>query len=291
MWANVGSCGAPGDAGADGISAADHRARSRGGAPAARRIRMAGCQDRAMPMTPFRLPDGRSLDLYVSGPEDGVPFVMHHGTPGSYHPSSDLERAVHAPRAADGDLVAPRLRRLHPAPGPHRRRRRRRHPRGARGPRRRPLHRGRPLGRRPARAGLRGPAGAGRVRAGHRGHRAVRGGRPRLPRGHGPGQPRRVRRRGGGGGVPAPLARPAPRGARGRDPGRDRRRDGEPAARRGPRRADRPLRRGGGARASTRRSAPASTAGWTTTSRSRRPGASTSPRSACRCRSGRARST
>ena len=48
-----------------------------------------------MPMTPFRLPDGRSLDLYVSGPEGGVPFVMHHGTPGSYHPSSDLERAVH----------------------------------------------------------------------------------------------------------------------------------------------------------------------------------------------------
>jgi pimeloyl-ACP methyl ester carboxylesterase len=49
-----------------------------------------------MPMTPFRLPDGRSLDLYVSGPEGGTPFVMHHGTPGSYHPSSDLEKAVHA---------------------------------------------------------------------------------------------------------------------------------------------------------------------------------------------------
>ena len=49
-----------------------------------------------MPMTPFRLPDGRSLDLYVSGPDDGTPFVMHHGTPGSFHPPSDLERAVHA---------------------------------------------------------------------------------------------------------------------------------------------------------------------------------------------------
>jgi pimeloyl-ACP methyl ester carboxylesterase len=48
-----------------------------------------------MPTTPFRLPDGRSLDLYVSGPEDGTPFVMHHGTPGSYHPPSDLERAAH----------------------------------------------------------------------------------------------------------------------------------------------------------------------------------------------------
>ncbi len=47
-----------------------------------------------MPVSPFRLPDGRSLDLYVSGPEDGVPFVLHHGTPGSYHPPQDLERAV-----------------------------------------------------------------------------------------------------------------------------------------------------------------------------------------------------
>jgi pimeloyl-ACP methyl ester carboxylesterase len=48
-----------------------------------------------MPTTSFRLPDGRILDLYVSGPDDGTPFVMHHGTPGSYHPPRDLERAVH----------------------------------------------------------------------------------------------------------------------------------------------------------------------------------------------------
>ena len=48
-----------------------------------------------MPTTPIRLPDGRILDLHVSGPDDGTPFVMHHGTPGSYHPPSDLERAVH----------------------------------------------------------------------------------------------------------------------------------------------------------------------------------------------------
>ena len=47
-----------------------------------------------MPVSPFRLPDGRSLDLSVSGPEDGVPFVLHHGTPGSYHVPRDLERAV-----------------------------------------------------------------------------------------------------------------------------------------------------------------------------------------------------
>jgi len=48
-----------------------------------------------MPVSPFRLPDGRVIDLYVSGPDGGTPFVMHHGTPGSYHPPSDLERAVH----------------------------------------------------------------------------------------------------------------------------------------------------------------------------------------------------
>jgi pimeloyl-ACP methyl ester carboxylesterase len=28
------------------------------------------------------LSDGRSLDVNVSGPDDGVPFVVHHGTPG-----------------------------------------------------------------------------------------------------------------------------------------------------------------------------------------------------------------
>jgi len=49
-----------------------------------------------MPMSPFRLPDGRSLDLCTSGPEDGTPFVWFHGTPGAYLPSPELERAVHA---------------------------------------------------------------------------------------------------------------------------------------------------------------------------------------------------
>jgi pimeloyl-ACP methyl ester carboxylesterase len=49
-----------------------------------------------MPVAPFVLPDGRRLDLYTSGPEDGVPLVLHHGTPGSYHPMSELEPAAHA---------------------------------------------------------------------------------------------------------------------------------------------------------------------------------------------------
>jgi pimeloyl-ACP methyl ester carboxylesterase len=42
------------------------------------------------------LPDGRALDVYVSGPEDGLPFVFHHGTPGAGTPIRSLERAVHA---------------------------------------------------------------------------------------------------------------------------------------------------------------------------------------------------
>jgi pimeloyl-ACP methyl ester carboxylesterase len=31
---------------------------------------------------PLRLPDGRSLDVRVSGPGGGTPLVVHHGTPG-----------------------------------------------------------------------------------------------------------------------------------------------------------------------------------------------------------------
>ena len=31
----------------------------------------------------FELPDGRSVDVYVAGPSDGVPLVSHHGTPGA----------------------------------------------------------------------------------------------------------------------------------------------------------------------------------------------------------------
>jgi pimeloyl-ACP methyl ester carboxylesterase len=48
------------------------------------------------PIVPITLPDGRRLDLYVSGPATGLPFVFHHGTPGAARPSRALERAVHA---------------------------------------------------------------------------------------------------------------------------------------------------------------------------------------------------
>ncbi len=41
------------------------------------------------------LPDGRRLDVRVSGPADGVPLVFHHGTPGAATPFRVIERAAH----------------------------------------------------------------------------------------------------------------------------------------------------------------------------------------------------
>ena len=45
-------------------------------------------------MTLLRTPDGRDLDVLVSGPDDGVPLLFHHGTPGSVVPVRALRRAV-----------------------------------------------------------------------------------------------------------------------------------------------------------------------------------------------------
>jgi len=44
----------------------------------------------------IELPDGRRLDLRVSGPPGGFPLVFHHGTPCAAVPVRALERAVHA---------------------------------------------------------------------------------------------------------------------------------------------------------------------------------------------------
>ena len=46
-------------------------------------------------MTIIDLPDGRFLDLDVSGPEDGIPLVFHHGTPGSVRQFRAIQRAAH----------------------------------------------------------------------------------------------------------------------------------------------------------------------------------------------------
>lgn len=46
-------------------------------------------------MTHIELPEGRILDLDVTGPEQGMPFVMQHGTPGSRVAYRAIETAVH----------------------------------------------------------------------------------------------------------------------------------------------------------------------------------------------------
>jgi pimeloyl-ACP methyl ester carboxylesterase len=46
-------------------------------------------------VTLIELADGRSLDIQVSGPQDGTPLVMHHGTPGSLVRFRVIEEAVH----------------------------------------------------------------------------------------------------------------------------------------------------------------------------------------------------
>jgi pimeloyl-ACP methyl ester carboxylesterase len=43
---------------------------------------------------PLALPDGRQLDLYLVGPEDGTPLVFHHGTPSSGLPAAGLVDAI-----------------------------------------------------------------------------------------------------------------------------------------------------------------------------------------------------
>jgi pimeloyl-ACP methyl ester carboxylesterase len=46
-------------------------------------------------VTILGLPDGRSLDIAISGPADGVPLIFHHGTPGAKTKARHVERAVH----------------------------------------------------------------------------------------------------------------------------------------------------------------------------------------------------
>src|ERR1700726_3060459 len=44
----------------------------------------------------IELSDGRRLDVYISGPDTGIPLVFHHGTPGAGVQMRALERATHA---------------------------------------------------------------------------------------------------------------------------------------------------------------------------------------------------
>lgn len=47
-------------------------------------------------MTSINLPDGRVLDIEISGPDDGVPLLFHHGTPGAVPQVNAMRRAAHA---------------------------------------------------------------------------------------------------------------------------------------------------------------------------------------------------
>jgi pimeloyl-ACP methyl ester carboxylesterase len=46
-------------------------------------------------VTTLGLPDGRRLDVEISGPDGGLPLVFHHGTPGSVRRFGVIERAAH----------------------------------------------------------------------------------------------------------------------------------------------------------------------------------------------------
>jgi pimeloyl-ACP methyl ester carboxylesterase len=47
------------------------------------------------PTSQLKLDDGRVLDVRVSGPDDGLTLVFHHGTPGSSYQLRFLERSAH----------------------------------------------------------------------------------------------------------------------------------------------------------------------------------------------------
>lgn len=46
--------------------------------------------------SPLTLPDGRLLDLVVTGPTEGLPLVFHHGTPGAAVPLRAMAREAEA---------------------------------------------------------------------------------------------------------------------------------------------------------------------------------------------------
>src|SRR5689334_14008639 len=48
----------------------------------------------AMGKQVFTLPGGRHLDVWIEGPEDGIPLVFHPGTPGSGLPFEPMVRAL-----------------------------------------------------------------------------------------------------------------------------------------------------------------------------------------------------
>ncbi|HET9073876.1 MAG TPA: alpha/beta hydrolase [Solirubrobacteraceae bacterium] len=49
-----------------------------------------------MTQSTLSLPDGRQLELFISGPVDGMALIFHHGTPASRLPERAIEAAAHA---------------------------------------------------------------------------------------------------------------------------------------------------------------------------------------------------
>ena len=45
-------------------------------------------------MTTIGVTDGRAFDLTVTGPQEGMPLIFHHGTPGSVHQFRTIQRAA-----------------------------------------------------------------------------------------------------------------------------------------------------------------------------------------------------
>jgi pimeloyl-ACP methyl ester carboxylesterase len=54
-----------------------------------------GCKDGRMTLSHLDLPDGRVLDVRVTGPEHGLPLLFHHGTPGAGTSVRSFERIAH----------------------------------------------------------------------------------------------------------------------------------------------------------------------------------------------------
>ena len=83
----------------------------------------------------LRLPDGRRLDVRVSGPQDGTVLIFHHGTPGAATGFRAIARAAHERGLRLVSTSRPGVRGLEPAPGSPGGRRGGRHRRGGDGPR------------------------------------------------------------------------------------------------------------------------------------------------------------
>ena len=221
---------------------------------------------------------GRSLDVRVAGPEDGVVAgrAPRHAVHGPAVPP--VRGGGRGARAPARDVHPPRIRGVHAQPRPLRRRLRGRYRARRRSSGRRALLHDGAIGRGTACARVRGAAPGPSHRVRHdSGRRAIRRGRARLPGRHGAGEHRRAgrgrRKRGSIGGVPPDRCREAPEAPRRRIS----RRPSAASYRRSTSRRSRASSPSTRWRWCTSRSRPASGDGSTTTSRSCIRGGSISP--------------